>query len=210
MLLPHVGVAAAHWLRVCPSLSSQVCLLLFCLVGGPVGALEAVLDSNTEVAPFQVLLQVPGSQVYSPIACGEFLDGCDVHWAIATGDTLEEINQHWNWLGQNLLHTLSVFDYKDDMASFVKGKVKAGHTSPVLYLTSMCTEHKFGDLEMVSCHSSKEHEDKSPPLCPGPLTVVLQPLGSQNPDSHLVGEATSFLVCHGHWRLGNDHGWCGT
>ncbi|XP_047378750.1 TBC1 domain family member 8-like isoform X2 [Sciurus carolinensis] len=93
--------------------------------GGPVGALEAVLDSNTEVAPFRVLLQVPGSQVYSPIACGEFLDGCDVHWAIATGATLEEINQHWNWLGQNLLHTLSVFDYKDDMASFVKGKVKA-------------------------------------------------------------------------------------
>ncbi|MBZ3891435.1 TBC1 domain family member 8 [Sciurus carolinensis] len=66
------------------SLSSQVCLLLFCLVGGPVGALEEVLDSNTEVAPFQVLLQVPGSQVYSPIACGEFLDGCDIHCAIAT------------------------------------------------------------------------------------------------------------------------------
>ncbi|XP_047378486.1 TBC1 domain family member 8-like [Sciurus carolinensis] len=97
-----------------------------CCASGPVGALEAVLDSNTEVAPFRVLLQVPGSQVYSPIACGEFLDGCDVHWAIATGATLEKINQHWNWLGQNLLHTLSVFDYKDDMASFVKGKVKVG------------------------------------------------------------------------------------
>ncbi|MBZ3876274.1 TBC1 domain family member 8 [Sciurus carolinensis] len=275
MLPSHVGVAAAHWLRVCPSLSSQV---------------------------------------YSPIACGEFLDGCDVHWAIATGATLEEINQYWNWLGQNLLHT--VFDYKDDMASFVKGKVKllwtpfsrfhtagrmfssdsstcfasreddcynivlllrevvsiekmedtsllpspilisirskmafqfielkdrqtlvetllerlkqvhanhpmhydtstndkdmAGHTSPVLYLTSMCSEHKFGDLEMASCHSSKEREDKSPPLHPGPLTIILQPLGSQNPDSHLVGEVTPFLVCHDHWSLGNDHGECGT
>ncbi|XP_047393702.1 TBC1 domain family member 8-like [Sciurus carolinensis] len=76
------------------------------MAGGLVGALEAVLDSNTEVAPSQVLLQVPGSQVYSPIACGEFLDGCNVHWAIATGTTLEEINQHWKWLGQNLLHTL--------------------------------------------------------------------------------------------------------
>ncbi|MBZ3885182.1 TBC1 domain family member 8 [Sciurus carolinensis] len=54
------------------------------LSGGPMGALEVVLDSNTEVAPFRVLLQVPGSQVYSPIACGELLDGCDVHWAIAT------------------------------------------------------------------------------------------------------------------------------
>ncbi|XP_047378950.1 TBC1 domain family member 8-like [Sciurus carolinensis] len=89
-------------------------------------------------------------------------------------------------------------------------KDMAEHTSPVLYLTSMCSEHKFGDLEMVSCHSSKEHEDKSPPLHPGPLTVVLQALGSQNPDSYLVGEATPSLVCHGHWRLGNDHGGCGT
>ncbi|XP_013009777.1 TBC1 domain family member 8 isoform X3 [Cavia porcellus] len=80
------------------------------LSGRLVGALDAVLDSNARVAPFRILLQVPGSQVYSPIACGA---------------TLEEINQHWDWLEQNLLHTLSVFDNKDDIASFVKGKVKA-------------------------------------------------------------------------------------
>ena len=42
------------------------------------------------------------------------------------GATLEEITQHWDWLEQNLLHTLSVFDNKDDIASFVKGKVKVG------------------------------------------------------------------------------------
>ncbi|KAM5253181.1 TBC1 domain family member 8 isoform 5-T5 [Hipposideros larvatus] len=42
-----------------------------------------------------------------------------------TGATLEEINEHWDWLEQNLLHTLSVFDNKEDIASFVKGKVKA-------------------------------------------------------------------------------------
>ncbi|XP_073905133.1 uncharacterized protein [Castor canadensis] len=78
--------------------------------GRLVGALDAVLDSNARIAPFRILLQVPGSQVYSPIACGA---------------TLEEINQHWDWLEQNLLHTLSVFDNKDDIASFVKGKVKA-------------------------------------------------------------------------------------
>ncbi|XP_027478992.2 TBC1 domain family member 8 isoform X9 [Zalophus californianus] len=93
--------------------------------GRLVGALDAVLDSNARVAPFRILLQVPGSQVYSPIACGELLSGSDVYWAIATGATLEEINQHWDWLEQNLLHTLSVFDNKDDIASFVKGKVKA-------------------------------------------------------------------------------------
>ncbi|XP_073906476.1 TBC1 domain family member 8 isoform X1 [Castor canadensis] len=95
------------------------------LTGRLVGALDAVLDSNARIAPFRILLQVPGSQVYSPIACGELLNGSDVYWAIATGATLEEINQHWDWLEQNLLHTLSVFDNKDDIASFVKGKVKA-------------------------------------------------------------------------------------
>ncbi|KFR10669.1 TBC1 domain family member 8, partial [Opisthocomus hoazin] len=78
--------------------------------GRLVGALDAVLDSNARVAPFRILLQVPGSQVYSAIACGA---------------TAEEINQHWEWLEQNLLHTLSVFDNKEDIVSFVKGKVKA-------------------------------------------------------------------------------------
>nr|XP_045002824.1 TBC1 domain family member 8 isoform X3 [Jaculus jaculus] len=95
------------------------------LTGRLVGALDAVLDSSARVAPFRILLQVPGSQVYSPIACGELLNGSDIYWAIATGATFEEINQHWDWLEQNLLHTLSVFDNKDDIASFVKGKVKA-------------------------------------------------------------------------------------
>ncbi|XP_028656413.2 TBC1 domain family member 8 [Erpetoichthys calabaricus] len=74
-----------------------------------VGALDAVLDSNARVTPFRILLQVPGSQVY---------------WSIASGATLEEINHHWEWLAQNLLHTLSVFDNKEDIASFVNGKVK--------------------------------------------------------------------------------------
>ncbi|XP_063809520.1 TBC1 domain family member 8 isoform X3 [Pseudophryne corroboree] len=77
--------------------------------GRLVGALDAVLDSSARVAPFRILLQVPGSQVYSSIACGA---------------TMEEITQHWDWLEQNLLHTLSVFDNKDDIASFVKGKIK--------------------------------------------------------------------------------------
>ncbi|KAE8625442.1 hypothetical protein XENTR_v10006276 [Xenopus tropicalis] len=77
--------------------------------GRLVGALDAVLDSNARVAPFRILLQVPGSQVYSAIACGA---------------TVEEITQHWEWLEQNLLHTLSVFDNKEDISNFVKGKVK--------------------------------------------------------------------------------------
>ncbi|XP_029460660.1 TBC1 domain family member 8 isoform X2 [Rhinatrema bivittatum] len=94
------------------------------LKGRLVGALDAVLDSNARVAPYRILLQVPGSQVYSAIACGELLTGSEVYWAIAIGATVEEISQHWEWLEQNLLHTLSVFDNKEDIASFVKGKIK--------------------------------------------------------------------------------------
>ncbi|XP_059514820.1 TBC1 domain family member 8 isoform X2 [Myotis daubentonii] len=80
------------------------------LTGRLVGALDAVLDSSARVAPFRILLQVPGSQVCSAIACGA---------------TLEEVEQHWDWLERNLLHTLPVFDSKEDVASFVKGKVQA-------------------------------------------------------------------------------------
>lgn len=53
------------------------------------------------------------------------------------GATLEEINQHWDWLEQNLLHTLSVFDNKDDIASFVKGKVKVGRLTEMLLPNSL-------------------------------------------------------------------------
>lgn len=62
--------------------------LLF--AGRLVGALDAVLDSNARVAPFRILLQVPGSQVYSAIACGELLNGSEVYWAIAIGESQME------------------------------------------------------------------------------------------------------------------------
>ncbi|KAM9485263.1 TBC1 domain family member 8-like isoform 2-T2 [Salvelinus alpinus] len=74
-----------------------------------VGALDTVLDSNARVTPFRILLQVPGSQV---------------SWTIACGAAVEDMNRHWDWLVQNLLHSLSVFENKEDVASFVKGKVK--------------------------------------------------------------------------------------
>ena len=66
--------------------SAHTRLVLLSLEGRLVGALDAVLDSNARVAPFRILLQVPGSQVYSPIACGELLSGSDVYWAVATGE----------------------------------------------------------------------------------------------------------------------------
>lgn len=39
---------------------------------------------------------------------------------------MEEVNKHWDWLAHNLLHSLSVFENKEDVASFVRGKVKVG------------------------------------------------------------------------------------
>lgn len=79
------------------------------ITGLLVGALDTVLDSNARVTPFRILLQVPGSQI---------------SWVIASGATIEEVNKHWDWLVHNLLHSLSVFENKEDVANFVKGKVK--------------------------------------------------------------------------------------
>lgn len=79
------------------------------ITGLLVGALDTVLDSNARVTPFRILLQVPGSQS---------------SWVIASGAAVEEVNKHWDWLLRNLLHSLSVFENKEDVASFVKGKVK--------------------------------------------------------------------------------------
>uniref|UniRef100_A0A8C9SXP5 TBC1 domain family member 8B n=1 Tax=Scleropages formosus TaxID=113540 RepID=A0A8C9SXP5_SCLFO len=74
-----------------------------------VGTLDTVLDSTAKVAPFRILHQTPDSQVY---------------WSIACGATREEINQHWEWLLQNIMRTLSVFDSSEDITSFVQGKIR--------------------------------------------------------------------------------------
>uniref|UniRef100_A0A8C6L0G3 TBC1 domain family member 8B n=1 Tax=Nothobranchius furzeri TaxID=105023 RepID=A0A8C6L0G3_NOTFU len=79
------------------------------ITGLLVGALDTVLDSNARVTPFRILLQVPGSQT---------------SWVIASGAAIEEVNKHWDWLVHNLLHSLLVFENKEDAASFVRGKVK--------------------------------------------------------------------------------------
>ncbi|KAG9338921.1 hypothetical protein JZ751_024311, partial [Albula glossodonta] len=79
------------------------------LTGLLVGTLDTVLDSTAKVAPFRILHQTPDSQVY---------------WSIACGATKEEISQHWEWLQQNIMRTLSVFDSSDDITSFVQGKIR--------------------------------------------------------------------------------------
>uniref|UniRef100_A0A4W3IXC3 TBC1 domain family member 8B n=1 Tax=Callorhinchus milii TaxID=7868 RepID=A0A4W3IXC3_CALMI len=61
------------------------------------------------VAPYRILHQTPDSQVYWPIACGA---------------NSEEINKHWEWLEQNVMKMLSVFDTNEDVTSFVQGKIR--------------------------------------------------------------------------------------
>lgn len=63
-----------------------VYIFLYICSGRLVGALDTVLDSNARVTPFRILLQVPGSPIYSAIACGELLNGSEVYWAVAIGE----------------------------------------------------------------------------------------------------------------------------
>nr|KAF6482309.1 TBC1 domain family member 9B [Molossus molossus] len=78
------------------------------LTGLLVGTLDVVLDSSARVAPYRILHQTQDSQVY---------------WTVACGSTRKEITKHWEWLENNLLQTLSIFDNEEDITTFVKGKI---------------------------------------------------------------------------------------
>ncbi|XP_053422695.1 TBC1 domain family member 9B isoform X1 [Nycticebus coucang] len=78
------------------------------LTGLLVGTLDVVLDSSARVAPYRILHQTQDSQVY---------------WTVACGSSRKEITKHWEWLENNLLQTLSIFDNEEDITTFVKGKV---------------------------------------------------------------------------------------
>ncbi|XP_016003234.2 TBC1 domain family member 9B isoform X2 [Rousettus aegyptiacus] len=78
------------------------------LTGLLVGTLDVVLDSSARVAPFRILHQTQDSQVY---------------WTVACGSSRKEITKHWEWLENNLLQTLSIFDNEEDITTFVKGKI---------------------------------------------------------------------------------------
>ncbi|MBN3282924.1 TBCD9 protein, partial [Polyodon spathula] len=79
------------------------------LAGLLVGTLDVVLDSSARVAPYRILYQTPDSLIY---------------WTIACGGSRKEITEHWEWLEQNLLQTLSIFENENDITTFVKGKVQ--------------------------------------------------------------------------------------
>ncbi|XP_040200926.1 TBC1 domain family member 9B isoform X4 [Rana temporaria] len=78
------------------------------LTGLLVGTLDVVLDSSARVAPYRILHQTQESQIY---------------WTVACGSSRKEITGHWEWLENNLLQTLSIFENEDDITTFVKGKI---------------------------------------------------------------------------------------
>ncbi|XP_018110430.1 TBC1 domain family member 9B isoform X3 [Xenopus laevis] len=78
------------------------------LSGLLVGTLDVVLDSSARVAPYRILHQTQESQVY---------------WTVACGSSRKEITEHWEWLENNLLQTLSIFENEEDITTFVKGKI---------------------------------------------------------------------------------------
>lgn len=43
---------------------------------------------------------------------------------IHTGGSRKEITEHWEWLEQNLLQTLSIFENENDITTFVRGKIQ--------------------------------------------------------------------------------------
>uniref|UniRef100_A0A673JZJ4 TBC1 domain family member 9-like n=1 Tax=Sinocyclocheilus rhinocerous TaxID=307959 RepID=A0A673JZJ4_9TELE len=79
------------------------------LAGLLVGTLDVVLDSSARVAPYRILYQTPDSLVY---------------WTIAHGSSRKEVTENWEWLEQNLLQTLSIFENENDITTFVKGKIQ--------------------------------------------------------------------------------------
>ncbi|KAH0615998.1 hypothetical protein JD844_026732 [Phrynosoma platyrhinos] len=78
-----------------------------------VGTLDVVLDSSARVAPYRILYQAPDSMIY---------------WTIACGCSRKEITEHWEWLEQNLLQTLSIFENENDINTFVRGKIQDDDT----------------------------------------------------------------------------------
>ncbi|KAL6073196.1 hypothetical protein STEG23_025579, partial [Scotinomys teguina] len=92
-----------------------------------VGTLDVVLDSSARVAPYRILYQTPDSLVYWTIACGFTAPGyANKHrWSYGMpGGSRKEVTEHWEWLEQNLLQTLSIFENENDITTFVRGKIQ--------------------------------------------------------------------------------------
>lgn len=59
------------------------------------------------------------------LTCSDVFLLCSSHnlWPLQLGSSRKEITKHWEWLENNLLQTLSIFDNEEDITTFVKGKI---------------------------------------------------------------------------------------
>uniref|UniRef100_A0A3Q2Q5S9 TBC1 domain family member 8B n=1 Tax=Fundulus heteroclitus TaxID=8078 RepID=A0A3Q2Q5S9_FUNHE len=167
------------------------------LTGLLVGTLDTVLDSTSRVAPYRILHHTPDSQVY---------------WSIACGVTKEEIGQHWEWLQQNIMRTLSVFDSTEDITSFVQGKIRGliaeeGKSSMVLeedpdkFRESLLRFEKWFELpaqeKLVTYYSCSYWKGKVP--CQGWLYLSTNFLCFY---SYLLGAEVKLIISWDEiWRL---------
>uniref|UniRef100_A0A8C6WKG5 TBC1 domain family member 8B n=1 Tax=Neogobius melanostomus TaxID=47308 RepID=A0A8C6WKG5_9GOBI len=153
------------------------------LTGLLVGTLDTVLDSTSKVAPFRILHHTPDSQIY---------------WSIACGGTKDEILQHWDWLQQNIMRTLSVFDSSEDISSFVQGKIRGliaeeGKSSLVLE----DDPEKFREEKLVTYYSCSYWKGKVP--CQGWLYLSTNFLCFY---SYLLGSEVKLVISWDElWRL---------
>lgn len=51
-----------------------------------------------------------------------------VYFVLVIGCSRKEITEHWEWLEQNLLQTLSIFENENDINTFVRGKIQVAHS----------------------------------------------------------------------------------
>ena len=83
---------------------------------------------------------------------------------LVTGASEEELSQHWEWLQQNIMRTLSVFDSSDDITSFVQGKIRVSLPS-MNNAVCICSDQRyktsFSQL-IKACFKSPRVDGKSP------------------------------------------------
>lgn len=60
------------------------------------------------------------------------------------GCSRKEITEHWEWLEQNLLQTLSIFENENDINTFVRGKIQVVYLLvQVLLMINMTVEEEL-------------------------------------------------------------------
>lgn len=63
-----------------------------------------------------------------------------------TGCSRKEITEHWEWLEQNLLQTLSIFENENDINTFVRGKIQVVKYIVINVLNDKCDCGRKSDV----------------------------------------------------------------